>query len=325
MSDLDLNKGSLFAPLGKEMEQYYGWFTSNPPPAVPKEVIYQGAGTEVQMPFIHLAVCAPTYVIAGRYIRELEERLGWPVRVLEIGCGAGIGAYYLKTQVAPDADISGIDFSPEAIAYAQKHYGEAGVEYMAEKAQRLPFENEQFDVVLSVQVLEHIPREGAVQFVRGVGRVLRRGGLAIISTPNRELCQDLYCDNPNDNDDRRLISSHEHEYYKDELELLFKDAAQDGKLFEEVQVNAQINQPYRRLCVRRFTPGGGVLGNLKRIYSNFSRRLVPVNIQNWLGRRSWEILMKVARVSYQDLARENEYHQGTDDVKADQFFVVAKK
>lgn len=326
---VDLDNKSLFAPLEEEIGQYYEWFSSNPPPKVPKEVIFQGAGTETQMPFMHLATCAPAYVIAGRYIKQMGEVLGRAPKVLEVGCGTGIGSNYLKTRVAPEADISGVDFSDEAIAYANECYGKSGVKYIAERAQRLPFENGEFDLVFSVQVLEHISREEAVEFVKEVARVLKDGGLVLVSTPNRELCQDLYCNNPNDDSDRRLIPSHEHEYYLDELRTLFGNAVENGSsLFEEIRVNSQVNLPNRKLWefgLTKLSPSEGFLGKLKRKASNVPIRLMPLALQHFLGRRSWETRMKATGISYKKIALSNEYHRETDGEKADSYFVVARK
>ena len=135
---IDLGNEILFAPLEEGMRQYHEWFNTNPPPSVPKEVIFQGAGTETQMPSVHLATCAPAYVIAGRYIKEMSKVLEHPPKVLEVGCGTGIGSNYLKTRVVQEADITGVDFSSEVIAFANEHYGPSGVSFIAERAQKLP-------------------------------------------------------------------------------------------------------------------------------------------------------------------------------------------
>lgn len=320
-ANIDLSDRRLFGPLGKEMEDYYRWFKANPPVKIPLSIVHQGAGTEVQMPFTHLAACAPAYVIAARYLKEFGRRTGRKPKVLEVGCGTGIGAYYIKTQLVPEVEIHAIDLLPEAIDYAKKHYGGSGVKFLTGK-ETLPFRETTFDMVLSVHVLEHIPKREAERFVSEMRRVLKRGGIALIFTPNRELCQDLYIHNPSDDPAKRLVLSHEHEYYDDELRELFE------KFFSEAQVNNQVNRPNRKLAmfgVGKLKPGQEAWGRLKLRWANFLRGVVPLWFSNWLGRRGGEMVMRLLGVSYEEIALANEYHHEKERVKADSFVVVASR
>lgn len=101
-------------------------------------------------------------------------------RVLEVGCGAGYGASYLARSLA---DVSATDISEQAVAYARANY--PGVRFECAEGTQLPFASAHFDAVVSFQVIEHIAR--APSYLREIERVLKPGGHAFITTPNRRL------------------------------------------------------------------------------------------------------------------------------------------
>jgi SAM-dependent methyltransferase len=100
--------------------------------------------------------------------------------VLEVGCGAGYGASYLARSVAV---VSATDTSAQAVAYASASY--PNVHYQVAEGTQLPFASDSFDAVVSFQVIEHIP--DALRYLHELNRVLRPGGTAFITTPNRRL------------------------------------------------------------------------------------------------------------------------------------------
>ena len=93
-------------------------------------------------------------------------------QVLEVGCGRG---HLTNAIAARGVDIVGVDANPRAIEVA----GSDRVRHMF--AESLDFDDEAFDVVLSVHAIEHIPRlESALAEMT---RVLRRGGTAVYIYP----------------------------------------------------------------------------------------------------------------------------------------------
>lgn len=92
-------------------------------------------------------------------------------RVLDLGAGAG----HSYQRLAPRETV-GVDIDAGALQGQQR---ETHVADMRD----LPFEDNSFGAVLSVQSLEHVP-DGAV-VLREVRRVLQPGGVAIFITPNR--------------------------------------------------------------------------------------------------------------------------------------------
>jgi SAM-dependent methyltransferase len=100
--------------------------------------------------------------------------------VLDIASGEGYGSYCLG-QVA--RSVIGVDASDEAVAFANRHYLSDRVSFRAGKAQSLPVHDASIDVVVSYETLEHFNEHEA--FAAEVRRVLRPGGLLVISSPNR--------------------------------------------------------------------------------------------------------------------------------------------
>jgi SAM-dependent methyltransferase len=103
--------------------------------------------------------------------------------ILDAGCGEGYGSYILAGRAA---GVVGIDISQEAIGHARKKYIRDNLEYQVMDVSHTGFADETFDAVVSFQVIEHLDSAGA--FLKEVRRVLKNGGMAFISTPNKSLC-----------------------------------------------------------------------------------------------------------------------------------------
>ncbi len=93
-------------------------------------------------------------------------------RILDVACGTGYGTAMLGAV--------GVDLSLDALRYARRH----PAAYVAADAARLPF-GRVFDAVVSFETIEHVADAG--RFVSECARVLKPGGLFLVSTPNREL------------------------------------------------------------------------------------------------------------------------------------------
>ena len=104
--------------------------------------------------------------------------------VLDVGCGDG----YLLYNLAIDPDFSastravGIDLDERAIKFAQAFsHGLSGVHFAV---QDITTYDEQFGLVASVETLEHIPDDHLETITRHIDRVLRPGGVLVISVPS---------------------------------------------------------------------------------------------------------------------------------------------
>jgi SAM-dependent methyltransferase len=98
--------------------------------------------------------------------------------VLEAGCGEGYGAD-LIADVA--RRVIGLDYDESAVAHVKARYPR--VEMLHGNLASLPLPDAAVDVVVNFQVIEHLWDQG--QFVTECLRVLRPGGLLLMSTPNR--------------------------------------------------------------------------------------------------------------------------------------------
>lgn len=98
--------------------------------------------------------------------------------VLEAGCGEGYGAE-LIADVA--TRVIGLDYDEQTVAHVRARYPRIDVRHgnLAE----LPLSAGAVDVVVNFQVIEHLWDQG--QFVAECHRVLRPGGVLLMSTPNR--------------------------------------------------------------------------------------------------------------------------------------------
>ncbi len=102
--------------------------------------------------------------------------------ILDVGCGAGLVTEPLARM---GAAVVGIDPSGETIAAANLHAAEAGlaIDYRATTAEELAAAGKRFDVVLTLEVVEHVTDVAA--FVATAASMVKPGGLTIASTINR--------------------------------------------------------------------------------------------------------------------------------------------
>jgi 2-polyprenyl-6-hydroxyphenyl methylase/3-demethylubiquinone-9 3-methyltransferase len=117
-----------------------------------------------------------------RDARRLDSLAG--LRILDIGCGGGILSEPLARL---GATVMGADPAEENIAAARMHAGPAGlsIDYRATTAEALADAGERFDVVLAMEVVEHVA--DLALFVRRCAEMVTPGGLMIAATINRTL------------------------------------------------------------------------------------------------------------------------------------------
>jgi len=116
----------------------------------------------------------------GRDAKKLDCLKG--IRMLDIGCGGGILSEPLARL---GAQMLGADPSPENVEVASAHAQENGVavDYRATTAEALAAAGEKFDVVLAMEVVEHVADVNA--FVATCASMVKPGGLMIAATLNR--------------------------------------------------------------------------------------------------------------------------------------------
>jgi arsenite methyltransferase len=104
-------------------------------------------------------------------------RLAPGERVLDLGSGAGTDSLIAAQMVGVQGRVTGVDMTPEMLAKARASAAEMGarnVEFVEAEAERLPFPEASFDVVISNGVIDLIPDKDAV--FDELHRVLVPGG-----------------------------------------------------------------------------------------------------------------------------------------------------
>lgn len=105
-----------------------------------------------------------------------RARLAPGSRVLDAGCGASIFPVYLAEQ---GHDVSAVDlYPPSGLA---EHHG-VPIDYVNAGITELPFEDETFDAVFCISVIEHLGHEGVLGALAELRRVARPGARLMITT-----------------------------------------------------------------------------------------------------------------------------------------------
>lgn len=125
--------------------------------------------------------------ITTQIAAEFDRNLGGPkpfagLRILDIGCGGGLLS---EPMARLGATVVGADAAPRNIPVAQVHAEQSGltIDYRHTTAEDLAAAGEQFDVVLNMEVVEHVA--DPLAYLTACQRLLKPGGLMICSTLNR--------------------------------------------------------------------------------------------------------------------------------------------
>jgi 2-polyprenyl-6-hydroxyphenyl methylase / 3-demethylubiquinone-9 3-methyltransferase len=118
----------------------------------------------------------------GRDPKRLDSMKG--LRILDIGCGGGILSEPLARL---GAAMVGVDPSETNIEAARAHADASGlaIDYRCTTAEQLAEQREQFDLVLAMEVVEHVA--DVPLFVASCAALVKPGGLMIAATLNRTL------------------------------------------------------------------------------------------------------------------------------------------
>ncbi len=120
------------------------------------------------------------------YLALLATRIGFGVarRVLDVGCGAGHWGQRLATLLAPEAHVVGVDHEEGFLdaARARAAGRPQRFEYLAGRAEALPFADASFDLVTAQTVLIHVA--DARVALAEMARVCRPGGVVLAAEPD---------------------------------------------------------------------------------------------------------------------------------------------
>ncbi len=100
-------------------------------------------------------------------------------QVLEVGCGIGVLSSYLAEKYG--WEVTGIDLDPEQIARAKKEHKEKKyLKFLEADATKLPFEDNEYDLILSSDALHHIVSDWD-KVLNEISRVLRPNGFYVLN------------------------------------------------------------------------------------------------------------------------------------------------
>ena len=124
-----------------------------------------------------------TRQVAAEFGRTLTDDKPFAgLRILDIGCGGGL---LCEPMARLGADVVGVDAAPRNIPVAEIHAQQSGldIDYRVGTAEELAAAGESFDVVLNMEVVEHVA--DPLAYLTACQQLLRPGGLMVCSTINR--------------------------------------------------------------------------------------------------------------------------------------------
>jgi SAM-dependent methyltransferase len=112
---------------------------------------------------------------AEHLLRLVRRYIGDPAeaRVVDVGCGVGVMHRYLRGV----GRLDGADVSAASIERARRENPE--VEYAVAPAERLPYDDDAFDVAFAIGLLHHLAPESRDAAIAELARVTRPGGLVV--------------------------------------------------------------------------------------------------------------------------------------------------
>ena len=129
----------------------------------------------------HLNFVLSRYKFAAKMIENKKD-----INLLELGCNHGLGMQFFS-QMGVCKKILGVDFDTEAVQWANKTFASENITFLEDD-----FLNKDYkgifggavDVLISIDVIEHILPKRESDFLRTIDINLQPNGLAIIGTPN---------------------------------------------------------------------------------------------------------------------------------------------
>lgn len=209
------------------------------------------------------------YPVIKKYFQEKADKIG--AKILEVGTGTG--RYGLKiAQDFPESKIFLTDILEESLGLARKlaeGWGINNVEFKKEDARRMSFPNNEFDIVFSDAVIQHLPDDLAA--VREMVRVLKPGGRIVLSVVNKRNFHTLYKMLKG----RKYEYGYEKSYTRSELRKILEENGLRVKAEDGFYVGYGL---YRLKKYHRvFSFLGKVINKISKILDKFTNRFFSRN------------------------------------------------
>ena len=156
---------------------------------------------------------------------QLLGKLGQDEQWLDCACGSGYCTRYLSNYVSK---IVGHDLDQEAVNYARENYAADDCIFVDS------LEGFNFDVIFSIEIIEHIPRNQVADFVKHMHSLLKPEGVFIATTPI------LPVSDPDPSNE-----FHYYEYSKEEMHFMLLEngfKVEDSKFYDSVFTDGEQKQ-----------------------------------------------------------------------------------
>lgn len=117
-----------------------------------------------------------------RGIHHILDQLPYQT-LLDIACGPGT---FIST-LPLNKTCTGIDIAEKQIQYASAHYANGHHHFIKANLFEYPFQKESFDVITSLEFIEHISEKDIQQFLERSHELLKPNGHLILTTPNYQI------------------------------------------------------------------------------------------------------------------------------------------
>lgn len=107
-----------------------------------------------------------------------------PLSLLDVGCNVGAWLSDVRNR-RPHAMLAGVELNSTALSIAARNQPEAVLSRAV--AERLPFPDGTFDCVTCLEVIEHLPEKNWRSAIQEMRRVLKTGGVLIVTVPHAGL------------------------------------------------------------------------------------------------------------------------------------------
>lgn len=188
-------------------------------------------------------------------------------KVLDLGCNTGYGSKILYKEAQK---VVGVDVSKEAIAIAKKEYANLDIDFHLIDGKKLPFDDDEFDLIISCQVIEHIVDYNI--YLNELKRVLSPTGLVIFTTPNALIRLDLGM--------KPWNKFHVREFNHTELQALLKTHFSDVEVLGLFAKESTYQVERNRLSTLRQIARVNQRPSYYHKFRSMIKKIIPVSILN---------------------------------------------
>ena len=118
---------------------------------------------------------------------QMASQLADGKLVLDAACGDGYGSSLIARCAKKTV---GLDIDENTVKEASEKYGGPTLSFVCGDITALPFEDKAFDMVVSFETIEHVDENSQHLFLKEIKRVLKSGGILVMSTPNKAIYTD---------------------------------------------------------------------------------------------------------------------------------------